>query len=247
MAGKIFPDNRRSLFHYTSGDGLVGILKTNCLFASHSDFLNDSTECQVIRDLLTPLIEKEIESTTRALVQIGLLKKDVYNSYGGAFALGERLSSTDFKGLANSFIREVFASQGRHISALTGRQEVTDYIRPFLRSAPFMKHFGFREEKEYRIVAPCYRTIQVSEIATPEEFEQGNFNFKPMELRRRGDGTLIPYIELFKDVGRPLPIMSILVGPHSNQQHQKNALELFLEQRGLNIPVRVSRLPYREW
>jgi hypothetical protein len=277
MAGKIFPDNRRSLFHYTSGDGLVGILKTNCLFASHSDYMNDSTECQVIRELLTPVIEKEIELTTGALVRRGLLKKEVYNSYGGAYAIGEannvlgvlfkainrlapffitsfcmhakgtvdfdngllsqwrgygrnggfanefneagidalvllecqkfaydqvttgavsyaefaeRLNPTDFRGLANSFIREVFASQGRDISALTGTQGVTDYIRPFLRSAPFMKHFGFREENEYRIVAPCYRTIQVNEIATPEEFEQSNF--KPIELRRRGDGTLIP-------------------------------------------------------
>jgi hypothetical protein len=333
MAGKIFPDNRLSLFHYTTGAGLVGILKTNCLFASHSDFLNDSTECQIIRELLAPQIESEIEATTRELVRSGLLKKEVYNAYGGAFSTGEannvlgvlfkaingispffitsfcmhakgttdfnngllsqwrgygrnggfaiefnergidelvsleaekysydvittghvtyenyseKCDPVDFRGLANAMTREVFASQGFDISSLTGKQEVTDYIRPFLQSAPFMKHFGFREENEYRLVAPCYRT-GVNQIASKEEQELGNFNFKSVDLRRRGDGTLIPYIELFKDLGRPLPIHSIMVGPHSNQEHQKSALELFLEQRGLSIPVRVSHLPYREW
>jgi hypothetical protein len=330
---EISSDNRRSLFHYTSGDGLAGILKTNSLFASHSDFLNDSTECQIIRELLTPQIENEIEETTKELVQSGLLQKEVYNAHGGSFALGEannvlsvlfkaingiapffitsfcmhakgtidftngllsqwrgygrnggfavefdehgidrlvlleeekfsydiittgnvtyddyseKLTPADFKGLANAMIRDVFASERYDISSLTGTREVTDYIRPFLRSAPFMKHFGFREENEYRIVAPCYRT-KVNKIATAEEQKIADFHFKPMELRRRGDGTLIPYIELFKDLGRPLPIVSILVGPHSNQEHQKNALELFLEQRGFDIPVRVSHLPYREW
>ncbi|RXH12343.1 DUF2971 domain-containing protein [Bradyrhizobium guangzhouense] len=333
MAGKIFPDNRVSLFHYTSGDGLVGIVKTNCLFASHSDFLNDSTECRIIRDLLTPVIETEIDATTRMLVQRGLLKKEVFEAHNGAFAIGEannvlnvlfkainglapffitsfcmhakgtvdfdngllsqwrgygrsggfaiefnesginelvslelnkyaydsietrrvaykdygdKFDPAEFKGLANAMIREVFASQGFDISPLVGEPVVETYIRPFLKSAPFMKHFGFREENEYRIVAPCYRT-SVKKIATPEELAIGNFNFKSMELRRRADGTMIPYIELFRDLERPLPIMSILVGPHANQAHQRNALEVFLEQRGLDIPVRVSNLPYREW
>jgi hypothetical protein len=44
----------RSLFHYTSARGLIGILGTQALFATHANFLNDSSECQLLRGAINP-------------------------------------------------------------------------------------------------------------------------------------------------------------------------------------------------
>lgn len=49
----------RSLFHYTTSDGLLGILGSGTLFASHYSFLNDTSEGNLLRGLLLPLLEKE--------------------------------------------------------------------------------------------------------------------------------------------------------------------------------------------
>src|SRR5215216_2147689 len=51
----------RSLFHYTTGDGLLGIVKDRCLFATHADFSNDSSECKLILPHLIKVLADEYE------------------------------------------------------------------------------------------------------------------------------------------------------------------------------------------
>jgi hypothetical protein len=51
--------NRRSiLYHYTSADGLLGILSTGTLWATQIRFLNDSAEFTFARDILVPEAHK---------------------------------------------------------------------------------------------------------------------------------------------------------------------------------------------
>jgi hypothetical protein len=63
------PKSSRSLFHYTSAQGLVGILESQSLFATHSEFLNDTTECKIIREILLPRLEAELKDAVPKLVQ----------------------------------------------------------------------------------------------------------------------------------------------------------------------------------
>jgi hypothetical protein len=51
-----FPRNV-GLFHYTSAEGLFGILQSGCLWASHRNFLNDTSEFQSLLKLLPALFE----------------------------------------------------------------------------------------------------------------------------------------------------------------------------------------------
>lgn len=50
-----FPPDVR-LFHYTSAQGLFGILQTNCIWASHCNFLNDTSEFKLLQKLLLEII-----------------------------------------------------------------------------------------------------------------------------------------------------------------------------------------------
>lgn len=55
------------LFHYTSSEGLYGILGSNCLWATHFKFLNDSNEFYAARKSLTQFVEVEIRKKIAAL------------------------------------------------------------------------------------------------------------------------------------------------------------------------------------
>jgi hypothetical protein len=47
------------VFHYTSAEGLYGLLTSNCLWATHFQFLNDSKEFYAAKSSLTEFIQRE--------------------------------------------------------------------------------------------------------------------------------------------------------------------------------------------
>jgi hypothetical protein len=76
------PLESRSLFHYTNAAGLVGIIKTQTLFATHANFLNDSTECRILRDILKPRLTREMEEIVPQLIKRKRLLPALYKEYG---------------------------------------------------------------------------------------------------------------------------------------------------------------------
>ncbi len=54
------------IFHYTSAQGLYGILESKCFWATHFQFLNDSKEFYVARDSLIEFVRKEIHKQLAA-------------------------------------------------------------------------------------------------------------------------------------------------------------------------------------
>ena len=65
------PDER--LFHYTSSHGLYGILESNCFWATHFRFLNDSSEFFAAKKSLTVFVEHEIRKKIAALKVSGVI------------------------------------------------------------------------------------------------------------------------------------------------------------------------------
>jgi Protein of unknown function (DUF2971) len=51
-----FSDVHPNLYHYTNEQGLYGILKEQCLWATHYKFLNDSTEIELSKDKLRQIV-----------------------------------------------------------------------------------------------------------------------------------------------------------------------------------------------
>jgi hypothetical protein len=107
----------------------------------------------------------------------------------------------------------------------------------FCKVAPFLKHDGFQEEQEYRIVAARLRADSIAPKAKQRA--------KQIEFRSR-DGLIVPYIELFKDSKRSLPITSVIVGPHPSQDKQAAAVRMALDSNGFSkATVRLSEIPFR--
>jgi hypothetical protein len=310
-----------SIFHYTDAAGLVGIVTSKSLFATHYRCLNDSTEAKVIRDLIMPILEREVAIVTPKLIERGWLKPAFYEEYG---ANGHRIQAesiyraivqtidnvspyfvlsfcrhdenTDqfehgllsqwrgysngggvaiefdeagidaflhsedaqfiygvsktsdvlyenfeslfkpeqFEGLAGALIAKLFGNQDT--SQITGKKNIDEVIRDYILVAPFLKHAGFREEREYRMVL------------APVRKRHGDKGFKgehkPIKFRIR-NGSIVPYVEIFETKDTILPIRSVIVGPHADQEMLLEAVEMILENAGVKAEVRTSQIPFR--
>jgi hypothetical protein len=308
------------IFHYTNADGLLGILKSKALWATHYRYLNDTSEAAVIRSLILPILEEETAKIMPKLAERGLLE-GYYEFHGGRadalLAEGQykslvrvidvvspfyvlsfckhQLGSPEFKhgllsqwrgygaaggfaiefdeqqldelikneanhfayagiktgdvlyknykgifdrnrftGLAGEMIRRLFERQQDTIE-ITGQANVDKIAVEFSNIAPFLKHRGFREEREYRVMAAC---IRKSKIPPELKLRHKEINF------RQKNGLIVPYIKLLEN-SDTLPIKSIIVGPHPFQDKQEEALQIVLESLSFDdIRVRRSDIPY---
>ena len=102
-----------------------------------------------------------------------------------------------------------------------------------------LKHFGFHEEKECRIVVGAMTEWLRDMLAAA-----GTENLNPVKEfhHRSGRSGLIPYVALFEDLGRDLPIKRIIVGPSRKQGAHCQAVRELANDRG--IQVHKSETPY---
>jgi len=100
-------------------------------------------------------------------------------------------------------------------------------LKLYIENLPLLKHKGFFEEQEYRLVFAT-KSAQVSDI---------KFRYR--------SGVAVPYIVLFGDEHIPLPIREIVVGPSQDAELRVQAIQLMLVQKGLNPDfVKLSSIPY---
>jgi Protein of unknown function (DUF2971) len=71
------------LYHYTTWDGLVGILQTKALWATHYKFLNDYSEIVLFRDKLISLILPHVREAYEELIKESPHIKREINQVGG--------------------------------------------------------------------------------------------------------------------------------------------------------------------
>jgi hypothetical protein len=146
-----------------------------------------------------------------------------------------------YKGVAGELIRLGFLGSRPGISMeeianITGQKELGNVVREFAKTAPFLKHSGFEEEKEYRVAAACIREGKL--------FDPAKQSAKQIKFRERRR-LIVPYIELFRYSKLNLPIKSIIVGPHPLQEKQVDAVRLALEPTPFaKAEVRRSEIPF---
>ena len=81
---------KRNLYHYTTANGLIGIINSNCLWATSAIFLNDSNEIKYGLDLISQtlieysnnisdtILKRLIKKTLQALNNPRYLSLDIY-------------------------------------------------------------------------------------------------------------------------------------------------------------------------
>jgi len=302
------------LFHYTDAQGLIGILQKRCLFATHADFLNDSSECKLLKSIVAPQLADEFRAAEKKYPRLSELKKTpeelvdaVFNTLlatiertspfyitsfclheegskafehgllsqwrgyaNGGFAIqfdeddidemrnlehakfshaglltekvhyenhADKVDLTKFVGMAGSMILTI-ADDKDEVADIFGSKPLYEYMSPFLEIVPFLKNEGFSEEQEYRSVSLAIRPQKRPDIddRTPKE----------VHFRVSRTGNLMPYIRLFEQLDRKIKINAVIIGPHANQDNQRKAVSLLMEQAGVSLEVRTSAIPFRD-
>jgi hypothetical protein len=104
------------------------------------------------------------------------------------------------------------------------------------------KHWGFAEEHEVRVVAiPAHSVVR----------NAASLDGKPAKPQRTfiRAGCPIPYIELLApppggSTRELLPIRRIIVGPHRDKEQRREAVQLVIDEIGIQTEVTISEIPY---
>jgi hypothetical protein len=111
----------------------------------------------------------------------------------------------------------------------------------FIARATTLKHEGFQEEREIRIMCSPW-TPKLDEEARRRDSSMvaKERNYKTIKWRHSGFRA-IPYIELFQGLDWRLPIKRVIVGPSRDQQRNYHLARGIV---GTNLPVTCSRTPF---
>jgi hypothetical protein len=136
-------------------------------------------------------------------------------------------------------IREIFTKQFEGYRKAAKRQPkykndlITNYVEAFrtlfIRRAPLIKHHGFREEREWRLVSPAIGPDKT-----------------PLHIRKSGS-TLVPYYDLILTApGEPFPLCEVIIGPTTHPHLTEKSLELLFRLNNIGgVHTRRSIIPYR--
>jgi hypothetical protein len=119
-------------------------------------------------------------------------------------------------------------------------QQTSQVFDSVLAMSCSQKHIGFYEEKEVRVVVAPLAKKLAGMIPSPEAKQIVDYDF------RMRNGVLVPYITLFKGENKTLPIIKIIVGPHTDKERRQYSVERLLSKYGVNVEVTTSQIPYTE-
>lgn len=148
------------------------------------------------------------------------LSKVFYDEYNEITAIDEIIVDT-FKEYIGEISKDLLGNSNQNENALVMPKHVN--ASAFL--VGFIKHFGFYEENEYRLLLI-------------------DLENKQNILLRKKNQKLIAYTKLpIKNL--PKILKRIVIGPQSEQTKQKEYLEKYLKQIGFNdTAVEISNIPY---
>ncbi|HWR14020.1 MAG TPA: DUF2971 domain-containing protein [Terriglobales bacterium] len=297
------PDPVPPLFHYTGAGGIRGIIRSDRLWASGAQYMNDWMEVvygfEIIMKNLRELVEsrKLPERSQQVFTEVLRLMNEPDSPFVDAYfvafcekgnllsqwrayagtqgfaaefdplvlkgeltlttnALGRnlRLAKVEYdprkqdKGLQDliSELTDTIETQVRNGSKKAPGPEATvvEFARVVLSSwAATVKHPGFEEEQEWRVIFQPLITAEERYLSTQE-----------FAVRLEGE-ELVSHVEFMPNAkvapkrgkeGPKLPIKSITCGPNVAMRSAMRALEILLRNNGYeSVEIRKSEIPAR--
>lgn len=252
----------KPLYHYTSQNGLLGIIRDCKLRMTDILYLNDSSEFSHCFDLflknlkldfeLGQLLQRLKESPDYFIFSLSEREDDLSQWRGycpstGGFCIEfdpEKLSSIVEKNNKDYRLEKVLyqfnekeeiitqISKGLRVSPNSSSIEKEKLILRMLPVAAYLKDEAFENENEWRIV----RNV---------------FGSNPYFRYREGKSMLIPYIDSqFLDEDGFLPVTKIIIGPTPHKELSKRSVEMLLTtylKHVKKVEVKCSNIPYRAW
>ena len=260
------------LYHYTTQEGMLGIIKEGALWASHIFFLNDSNELieplriasETIEEYRTKLTEKEMQTKKEEIDRIS-----AYNSYSGCLFF--KMFVTSF--CNNGDLLSQWRGYGTYGSAYAigfnreKLKEIIDSNNFRLLPCEYLDKEEYSKKIKNSILGIVNRPDQLSPTYSKflntaattkldcfkEENEwriisTGRISDNDENIRFRSTKSMIvPYYSL--KLGDLSSIVEIRIGPCQNPQLAQDAIYRLKERyniKNLNLDnIKISTIPYR--
>jgi hypothetical protein len=260
----------KTLSHYTSISGLMGIVTSRRLWASNASFLNDRSELLHALNAARTAIEKlsstnwapTLDKVVRELEEGKVPDTYVACFCGGADNLSQwRGYSGPEQGVSITFDRPRLDDRLRSDAAklyrvtyakITTPTKVRDALRGEFADLADLDDIGeVAEARRYDEVFKRVSSLlpKFKHLGFRDEREWRYVIQRPSETCelkfRAGLNRVVPYIEIGASPS-PLPITSVTVGPGSDQALTAQSLRTFLQCHGhQDVAVNLSDIPFR--
>jgi hypothetical protein len=262
------PDGQ--LFHYTTAEGIQGILQTHSLHMTDYRHLNDPSEFRYSSEVINRCLERyanqpEIARILQPLQKLhGLL--DSLDFIVCVFSFSEtpkslyewRAYADDAKGFCIGMAPPA-SNYSRNLL-----QMIYDEDEQLITAENCMNNFvaicgkhpadALPPDKRAKYLFLCLLRLRTyfkhPAYADETEWRYANFPVAAEMMVKTANGRLTPYfpLESIRTSDGRLPITEIWLGPKQNEREGKQALAVLLERCGYDpsaVVVRKSEIPYR--
>lgn len=268
LAAAISENPPTIIYHYTDINGLLGMISTGKIWATHISRLNDSNEyhhgIKVVIDCVRttmpttskPLIEKLLSEFEKVETYVAsystqhdLLSQ--WRSYSGkkiGYCLG--LATNGIATLDNSTpLLEAVIYRDNQAQQIISK--MLNHVDAYLQNNQFGEvEIGFLLGIVGTTLANLACTIKHPKFEEENEYRQfyqpDTTSLQLEHKFRIGKFGLTPYIEVpFKEEGR-LPLDSITIGPCQDSELEVHVIKMLLERHSYaNVEILVSEIPLR--
>ena len=260
-------DKPEKLYHYTTLEGLLGILIQKALWATKIQYLNDASELtkplEIAETMLLNInslsVERKKEVSESGIKQINLWR-DVnlcvasfceegdllsqwrgYGSFGSAFSIGFKTEKIEDAISRNGFelLQCKYFDETGYIEAV--HHSIGIAAKELISSKKNPDFMGVFIKTCSGIKLRCFQEEKEWRIISSQPIQYDNPNL----MFRRGKSMIIPYYALPLDLSS---IVEIVIGPCQHPGLVKSAVDGLASKYNLkNIRIRVSPTPYREF
>lgn len=244
------------IYHYTTINGLKGIIENKNIWATNINHLSDWQE---FKEFVTPFLKRfqgtglenaieEIFSRNSRFIYVcsfsrkydDLSQWRAYSPNANGFSVGFNYSK--LKGMLPS--GGLFKLYGCKYDNKSKEDEIKETIQNNKKTEDPDVHELHKIITTLSELAPCYKNDKFKD---EEEWRLVVFIDKEKIKFREGKTMIIPYIEInLVDKDDNLPIDSICIGPTPYMAESELSLKILLEQNNMpNVKIIKSKVPYR--
>ena len=266
----LITDNTASIvYHYTDVNGLIGIITSGCIRATHVSRLNDASENIHGFELVRDHTIQNMPKASRPLFDKVLSKFQSVDTYVACYSTeNDQLSQwREYTGKQVGYCLGFETSQMATIDDRLPLLEVVIYEEHKVRilldrlltrvNDFFIKNPSFGEiELGHMLGTVSAMLNSIACISKHPKFEEekeyrhiyqpGKTGLKLSPCFKSGRFGLTPYVEINFLKPNFVPLKSITIGPCHDYDLEKKELEIFLEKQGYeNIQIEKSSIPLR--
>ena len=256
------------IYHYTDANGLIGLIDSGCIWATHVSRLNDASENLHGFNLVSEHVRANLPIASRPLIEKALLGLQSVDTYVACYS-----TDSDLLGQWRNYTgTRVGYSLGFETSQMATLDDKMPLLEPiiyndsmakavldllvqrvdeFLMKNPFGEiEIGYLSGMVKALLNNIACTIKHHKFEEECEyrhfFRLGDTGLEMEPFFRAGQFGLTPYVKVqFLEKGK-LPLKTITVGPCKNFVLESKALEILLGKHGYKgVEIFESEIPLR--